>query len=146
MTPRCDNRDEWLGPSLYGDLAFTDEAAAAEHLEGCAACRAEAEGLKALMGVLPAPEPAPEAARRNLRPWLAAAALLAAVAAGFAAGRGATPERAAPPAVPLPQPQEAAAVAPDPVPAPVSLFSPAALSFLGGRQGPGGRAEPEERR
>ncbi|MCC6738429.1 MAG: hypothetical protein IT452_05240 [Planctomycetia bacterium] len=144
MTPRCDNRDEWMGPSLYGDLAFTDEAAAAEHLEGCAACRGESEGLKALLGALPPPEPVPVAPRRRSRPWVAAAALLAAVAAGFAAGRGSTPERLASPAVPAPPPPRAAAVSPHPAPAPVSLFSPAALAFLGGRREPirSGNEEP----
>ncbi len=125
MIPRCENRDEWLGPLLYRDLPFTEEAAAEEHVETCASCGAEAADLRRLVEALPAPAPVPAARPRRFRPWLSAAAVLAAACLGFVAGHGTTP------APPKSQP-----LAPAPVlatraePAPMSLFSPAALAFL----------------
>lgn len=125
MIPRCENREEWLGPLLYRDLPFTDEATAAEHLESCADCGAEAADLRRLVGALPAPAPVPLARPRHLRAWLPAAAVLAAAALGYAAGHGAKPAPVgAPPSAPSPAPVTRVE------PAPLSLLSPAALAFL----------------
>jgi len=128
MIPRCDNREEWLGPYLYHDLPFTDETAAAEHVEACASCGAEAADLRRLIDRLPAPAPVPAARPRRSRAWIpAAAAALAAAFLGFAAGRGSAP---APQNPPLPPPVPVQVTRAEPTP--LSLFSPTALAFLNG--------------
>lgn len=139
MNPSCANRDEWLGPWAYSDLPFDQDMAAAEHVESCAACREEAEGLRAFVKRLPAPAPAPTVRRRRL-PLAIAAAALAAAALGFAAGRGTSPEPQVVTATPPPKPAPVARTVVTPTPA--SLFSPAMMAFLSG----GSEALPAEAR
>lgn len=144
MIPRCENREEWLGPLLYRDLPFTEEAAAAEHVESCASCGAEAADLRGLVEALPAPAAVPAARPHRSRRWLPAAVALAAACLGYAAGHRTAPT-----------PPKSQAPAPAPVlathaePAPMSLFSPAALAFLskgGGGLSPEAQEELNGRR
>lgn len=70
----CRDWRQLLGASALGDLADGERAGLEAHLEGCAACRAEAEALEAVAQLLPladpdrfanpAPRPPPELAER----------------------------------------------------------------------------------
>ncbi len=93
----CANRDEWLGALVMRDLPFDEEARAEEHLEACAACRAERDALARFVAELPAPAPVPST--RSWRGWGVVAAALLGGVVGFLAARaptGAPPGQARP--------------------------------------------------
>jgi hypothetical protein len=110
----CANRDEWLGALLYRDLPFDEESQAEEHLEACATCRSERDGLANLVVALPKPQAVPPV--RSSLGWvpIAAACLLGALV-GFTAARLPSP----PPANDVPR-------------ASVRLVSPEAAAFVRG--------------
>lgn len=118
----CADRDEWLGPLLYRDLPFDRETAAREHLDSCAACRAEAEGLAAFVAKLPPPAEMPR--RRFPWRWAWAAALLVAFVAGRLTMTQEAPVKTLPPLARSPGPAAAKA------PPSTGMFSPAMVAFL----------------
>lgn len=72
-TDDCRHWKETLGAYALGHLPDEERAGLEAHLEGCAACRAEAESLRAVSRLLPhadparfgpAPQPPPELGRR----------------------------------------------------------------------------------
>ena len=53
----CREWREWLGAYVLGQLPDDERAATSAHIEGCAACRTEAESLASLARLLPKADP-----------------------------------------------------------------------------------------